>query len=312
VQQRAAALFEAPGPAAPERFRLHGPDGRLRWIETDRVVEHDAQGRAVALVGTHRDVTAEVAAQAQARTLDDAQLAARTRAQLLATLAHELRTPLNAVAGFAQLLQLGPPGQVADAAVAAAARHIQAAAAMMTALIDDLGDLARADAGALAWQAAAVPVQPLLDECLAWLQHGDASALRRVQVHVATPGLALWADARRARQIVLNLLSNALKYSEAAVGLDAQGDASGVCISVRDAGPGLDAAQIERAFQPFERLGRERGAQPGSGLGLAVSRRLARMMGGDITVHSAPGQGCVFSLQLPAAPAQQALAGGTP
>jgi signal transduction histidine kinase len=183
---------------------------------------------------------------------------------------------------------------------------------MMTALIDDLGDLARADAGALAWQAAAVPVQPLLDECLAWLQHGDASALRRVRVHVATPGLALWADARRVRQIVLNLLGNALKYSEAEVGLDAQGDASGVCISVRDAGPGLDAAQIERAFQPFERLGRERGAQPGSGLGLAVSRRLAQMMGGDITVHSAPGQGSVFSLQLPAAPAPQAVAGGTP
>jgi PAS domain S-box-containing protein len=308
VRQRASALFHSPGPTAPERFRVCCPDGRVLWIETDRVVEQDAQGHAVALVGTHRDVTGEVAAQAQARALADAQVAARARAELLATLAHELRTPLNAVAGFSQLLQLGAPGRRPDAAVAGPARHIQTAGEMMTALLDDLSDLASADAGALRWQAECVPVLPLLAECRAWLQRHDASTQCRVEVDVTPPGLSLWADATRTRQIVLNLVGNALKYSDGTVALMAQRNGATVCIAVRDTGPGLDAAQQTRAFEPFERLGREGGSKPGSGLGLAVCRRLARLMGGDVKVRSAPGEGSEFSLLLPAAPAH-AVAG---
>lgn len=309
VRQRAAKVFEAPERPAPERFRVCRPDGRTLWIETDRVHEHDAQGRVVALVGTHRDVTGEVAAQDQARALADAQVAARTRAELLATLAHELRTPLNAVIGFSQLLQLSAPGAMPDPAMAGPARHIQTAGEMMLALLDDLGDMASADAGALRWRAACVPLRPLLAECQAWLQQRDARHGRRVQVDVSPPELGLWADPTRTRQIVLNLAVNALKYSDDTVWIKAQGVGTRVSVSVRDTGPGLDAAQLARAFEPFERLGREQGGQPGSGLGLAVCRRLARLMGGDVQAWSSPGEGSEFTLLLPAA--QEAAGVGT-
>lgn len=300
VQQRAAALFAAPGPAGPERFRVCCPDGRVLWIETDRVPEHDARGRVVALVGTHRDVSAEVAAQAQAQALADTRLVARTRAELLATLAHELRTPLNAVSGFAQLLCIGAPGGTPDPAVAGPARHIQTAGEMMTALLDDLVDLASADAGRLRWQPAPVPVAGLLQECCDWLVQHDDGARARLQVRPPAAGLSLRADPTRTRQIVLNLLGNALKYSDQSVWLSAERDDGTVRVSVQDAGAGLDETQLQRAFEPFERLGREHSGQPGSGLGLAVCRRLARLMGGDIEVRSAPGEGAEFTLVLPA------------
>lgn len=300
VQQQASALFNQPCQLAPERFRIHHADGHTLWIETDRVPEHDAKGRVTALVGTHRNVTSEVLADAQTRALADAQLVARTRTEFLATLAHELRTPLNAVAGFAQLLQLGPPGGKPDPAVAASALHIQVAGQMMVALLDDLGDLASADAGALRWQGSHVPVQALISDSCAWLQQRDSGAARRIRVDAMAAGLALWADPSRTRQILLNLLSNALKYSDGEIEVRAQQAPDGIQIAVCDAGPGLDAAQVARAFEPFERLGRERGHIPGSGLGLAVCRRLSRLMGGDIDVRSMPGQGSQFILLLPA------------
>ena len=306
VQQQATALFNQPRHTAPERFRIHHADGHTLWIETDRVLEPDAKGRVIALVGTHRDVTSEVMAEAQARALADAQLVARTRAEFLATLAHELRTPLNAVTGFAQLLQLGPPGGVPDPAVAGSARHIQLAGEMMLALLDDLGDLASADAGALRWQGRVLPVHTLISESCAWLQQRDSSVARRICIDAVPLDLALWADATRTRQILLNLLSNAIKYSDGEIHVRAQPSIAGVQIAVCDTGPGLDAAQLARAFEPFERLGRERGIKPGSGLGLAVCRRLARLMGGDIDVRSVPSEGSEFILVLPA-PGQQVL-----
>ncbi len=302
VQQLATELFRSAKKTVPAQFRICCPDGRALWIESDRVPELDAQGNAVALVGTHRDITGEVTTRAQTRALADAELVARTRAELLATLAHELRNPLNAVRGFAQLLRLGTPGT--GPGPATAALHIQNAAEMMTALLDDLSDLASADAGRLRWRPVSLEVATFLVECRAWLQQHEGSGDRiRVQMPMS---LKLWADPTRTRQILLNLLTNALKYSDKEVGLGATQDGETVRIWVRDAGQGLDAGQIQRAFEPFERLGRERGMQPGSGIGLTLCLRLARMMGGDIEVVSERGVGSEFTLVLPAgAPAGQ-------
>lgn len=302
VQQLATELFRSAKRTVPAQFRIRCPDGRALWIESDRVPELDAQGNAVALVGTHRDITGEITTRAQTRALADAELVARTRAELLATLAHELRNPLNAVRGFAQLLRLGTPGT--GPGPATAALHIQNAAEMMTALLDDLSDLASADAGRLRWRPVSLEVATFLVECRAWLQQHEGSGDRiRVQMPMS---LKLWADPTRTRQILLNLLTNALKYSDKEVGLGATQDGETVRIWVRDAGQGLDAGQIQRAFEPFERLGRERGMQPGSGIGLTLCLRLARMMGGDIEVVSERGVGSEFTLVLPAgAPAGQ-------
>ena len=301
VLERARALFAQPRRAAPERFRIRHSDGRILWIETDRLPESDADGHIVALVGTHRDVTEEVAAQSHAQALAEAQIAARARAELLATLMHELRTPLNAVTGFAQILQLGVAGREPEPSVADPAHHIQAAGEMMTSLLDDFSDLASADAGVLHWTAERLDVQVVLRECCSWLQQSVRAQARTIHLDVQPSELTTWADLTRTRQILLNLLSNALKYSESDVHVFARRRPSGdVCICVHDEGDGLLPSQLERAFEPFERLGRERGRQPGSGLGLAVCRRLARLMGGDVEVASTPGEGSEFTLILPA------------
>lgn len=300
MRHRARSILDNGEPLPTERFRICRPDGLTLQLEVDHVLEHDAHGRLVAAVGTHRDVTREATLAAQARALADATLAARARAELLATLAHELRTPLNAVTGFAQLLQLGRQGLPPDPGVAHHAHHIQVAGEMMTAVLDDLTDLAGADAGVLRWQAQAVPVQALLLECRAWLQQRDGGWAERLEIDAAVSELVAWADPVRARQIMLNLLSNALKYSELEVLVSARPLGHSVGIAVLDRGQGLDAAQVARAFEPFERLGREHGEQPGTGLGLAVCRRLARLMGGEVQVCSTPGEGSEFTLWLPA------------
>jgi signal transduction histidine kinase len=172
---------------------------------------------------------------------------------------------------------------------------------MMTRLIDDLSDLADADAGALRWQADRVAARSVVDDCIAWLELRDPSAGHRIDNDIPADGATLWADATRVRQILLNLLGNALKYSDGRVSVTARTDGAQMCLTVHDEGPGLDAVQIQRAFEPFERLGQERGPQVGSGLGLAVCRRLTRLMGGDVEVSSTPGAGSAFTIVLPRA-----------
>jgi hypothetical protein len=295
-------LKKLPNAAQAIRFRVNTGDGSLLWLEAERVVEYDSRGQVVALVGTHRDVTADVAAAEHARKLADAQLVARTRAEFLATLAHELRSPLGAVMGFAQLLQLERDGQSLDTRVASAAAHIRNAGEMMLSLLDDLRDLSAADAGALTCEPESLDAAELLHEAATWLsQSHGAAAAARLQIHPAEGIVLLWADRIRTRQILLNLITNALKYSDGVVHLHALVQASRVCLAVQDAGPGLTPADVARAFQPFERLGRQGQDQFGSGLGLPLCQRLARMMAGEIEVDSAPGRGSTFTLVLPAA-----------
>ena len=116
---------------------------------------------------------------------------ARTRTEFLATLANELRTPLSAVTGFAQRLQLGPPGGAPGLAVAGSGGHIQLAGEMMVTLVDDLGDLASTDAGAPRWQGLRVPVHALICESCAWLQQRDSSVARRICIDALPLDLAL-------------------------------------------------------------------------------------------------------------------------
>lgn len=300
MRERLATTIAQPSAAAPVRFRITRTDGATLWMEADRVCEYDRHGNVTALVGTHRDVTAEVVAEEQARTLADAQLVARTRAEFLATLAHELRTPLNAVMGFAQLIQRDAHQGSHGFDPNLAASHIHGAGRMMLTLLDELRDLSAADAGALPWTAQRVNVGALLAECATWqVQSHGLGAAERLRVAPGNHGLEAFADPIRVRQIILNLVSNALKYSSEVIELSARLGADSVLLDVSDSGPGLTPDEIQRAFIPFERLERTRNTQPGSGLGLPLCRRLARMMGGDIDVSSAVGQGARFTLRLP-------------
>ncbi len=281
-----------------DEFRIVRADGQVRWVQaTSAPVRRAPDG--VIRTGVIFDVTERRDAAELRSERDRAEAARRATAGLLARLSHELRTPLNAVLGFAQLLErdpsLGPRQQTFAAESLRAGR-------LLLALLDDVLDLGRVESGQFALQLR--PVDPAEPLALSHSLLAAQAAERTVQLHLPRGPLpAVQADAQRLRQVLTNLLSNAIKYNRPGgwVRVRVSQETDAVLIDVADSGPGLDEAQQARLFQPFERLGAERGPVAGTGLGLALSQQLARAMGGEITVQSTPGAGACFRLRLPAA-----------
>ncbi|WP_144007136.1 sensor histidine kinase KdpD, partial [Pelomonas sp. KK5] len=232
---------------------------------------------------------------------EQALAAGREARARLTQLHHELATPLHAITGYAQLLE------IEGAALAEPARlwveGLQAAAWHLQALSEQLLDPQR-DAAAL--QTAPVPLAPLVGQVqrMLRLQARQADVRLMFTDHSGGDARAL-GDALRLRQLLLNLAGNAIKYGRRGglVRIElARADSGQLLLRVIDNGIGMDRAQLARLFEPFNRLGRERSAIPGSGIGLALSRQLVQAMGGDIRVESQAGVGTTVELRLPAIP----------
>ena len=236
----------------------------------------------------------------QQRLLSDQGSEAKTR--FLATLGHEIRTPMTGVLGMAELLQGGTLAAKQRSQVAA----IQRAGEHLLRLVNDALDLARIEAGKLTLDEAPFDLHALLDEVTQLLQplaqaKGLGFSLQRA------PGTSrgLRGDVGRVRQILLNLGSNAIKFTDAGeVALRSAATPNGVMLEISDTGPGMNADQLARLFQRFEQVEGLRTSQRhgGSGLGLAICRELAVAMNGRVEVHSQPGQGTTFRVSLPLAP----------
>jgi len=261
------------------------------------------------------DVTERRRAQAALiDALSEAERANKAKSQFLSSMSHELRTPLNAVLGFGQLLAQQPLSadqQRHVVEILRGGRHLLA-------LINDLLDLGRIDAGELEVVCEAVDARAAIDECLGLMEplareHGVTLEHRRRD----GGALPVHADPRRLRQVLLNLLSNAIKYNQpqGMVFVEAEAVAGGIELRVHDTGPGLSEDAQQRLFRPFERLGAGRGPVDGTGIGLALSRDLVQAMGGQIGVVSAVGDGSTFWFRLPVAgalPAAAAAAAAVP
>ena len=219
--------------------------------------------------------------------------------RLLSELGHELRTPLNAILGFAQLLELAPPP--ADDQQRGYAAQIRRAGLYLLELIDDTLDLSRIEAGALELDQHTVELASVVDAALPFVAPQAASA----GVDIVTPsglaGVQVHCDPRRLRQVLVNLLSNAIKYNHRGgrIELAVAADASGMRLRVTDTGVGMSEQQLGSLFKPFERLGMERTAINGAGLGLVITQRLVQAMGGTIEVRSEPSIGSTFEVWLP-------------
>ncbi|MEJ5211212.1 MAG: PAS domain S-box protein [Burkholderiales bacterium] len=290
--------------------RIVRPDGTVRWVRELAQLQPDASGRPVRLIGTVQDVTslketelALVAAKEQAeQAREAAERANRAKSEFLSSMSHELRTPMNAILGFAQLMDM-------DATLPEehrqAVQEILRAGRHLLGLINDVLDLAKVEAGRVDLSLEPVACDELFRECEALV--AAQAAEREVTLRVDPVPLVVQADRLRLRQVVANLLTNAIKYNRKGgqAHLQAAREGQGVRISVRDTGPGIPPEKQHELFQAFNRLGAERTDVEGTGIGLVIARRLTEMMGGRIGVDSQPGQGSTFWVWLPAAmPAQ--------
>ena len=219
--------------------------------------------------------------------------------RLLSELGHELRTPLNAILGFAQLLELAPPP--ADDQQRAHAAQIRRAGLYMLDLIDETLDLSRVEAGVLELNQHAVELASIIDAALPFVAPQAASAGVEIVAPSALTGVQVHCDPRRLRQVLVNLLSNAIAYNRRGgrVELAVAADAHGVRLRVTNIGVDMSEEQIGSLFRPFEHLGMERTGSNGAGLGLVITQRLLQAMGGMIEVRSEPSIGSTFEVWLP-------------
>jgi CheY-like chemotaxis protein len=254
---------------------------------------------------THRELEQRVAERTAelVRARDDAESASRAKSEFLSSMSHELRTPMNAILGFAQLLA-SDPAQAALAQQHGYVREILRAGEHLMELINEVLDLARIEAGKLQLSLEPVNVPALVGECLTLLQPLAAEArVRLVEVPAAAGAAHVGADRTRLKQVLLNLVSNAIKYNRegGSVHVACARDGEAVRVSVSDTGPGLSAEQRSRLFQAFDRLGADQAAIEGTGIGLALSKRLVELMQGTIGVASEVGAGSTFWVRLDAA-----------
>jgi signal transduction histidine kinase/CheY-like chemotaxis protein len=256
-------------------------------------LEHRVQERTAQL---------ELANAELGQAIEEARNANHAKSAFLSSMSHELRTPLNAILGFSQILTSetmpSTPEQKKEFA-----SHILKSGRHLLTLINEVLDLAKIESGTVALSMEAVALDDILAECRVMI--GPLAAARGVRaLFPQAAGWLLQADHTRLKQVLLNLLSNAVKYNRegGAVVVDCATTAAGrVRLSVQDTGLGLRPDQLDRLFQPFNRLGQENGVQEGTGIGLVVTRRLVELMGGEIGVSSSPGVGSLFWIELDAA-----------
>jgi PAS domain S-box-containing protein len=282
-------------------------DGSLYWTNVVITPLRSPSGELIAFAKVTRDLTerrkAEQRAIEDARRVAEMEAANRTKTEFLAMMSHELRTPLNAIAGYVDLLSMGVRGPVSEQQREDLER-IRRSQQHLLAIINDLLNFSRVEAGSVTYQIEAVAVGPIVDAVTSMVQPqagGKALALTTSECTSVRPVLA---DAAKLQQILLNLLSNAVKFTEPGgrVHVSCSGEHQRVHISVADNGPGIPESAQESVFEPFVQLGRSlSSSHEGAGLGLAISRDLARAMGGDLTLQSTEGQGATFTVSLPAA-----------
>jgi PAS domain S-box-containing protein len=273
-------------------------DGTQFWASVVITALFDNAGELRGFGKVTRDMSERrLAREAERAARDAAERASRAKTEFLSGMSHELRTPLNAVLGFAQVLALDTLTPHQREAV----DQIAKAGELLLGLVDELLDISLIEAERMTVSLEPVHVGGLILECVELIE--PIAAQHHVQV-IAPPrrDMAEYvvADQQRLKQVLMNLLSNAVKYNRSGgtVRVAAAVAEQRVRISVADTGPGLDAEDLDRLFVPFERLGASESGIAGTGLGLALSKRLIELMDGTIAVESTPGAGSVFSVDL--------------
>jgi PAS domain S-box-containing protein len=281
-------------------------DGKETVVSYNATTFHDRDRKLQGVFAAARDVTErkrfERALQENNVELERAKAAAEkanlAKSDFLSSMSHELRSPLNAILGFAQLINSESPPPTASQA--ASTDQILHAGWYLLDLINEILDLAQIESGKLALSREPTSVAEVMLECQAMIE--PQAQKRGIKMIFPQSGLSHFVDADRTRlkQVLINLLSNAIKYNQAngTVAVECARTSERIRISVRDTGAGLPPDLLLQLFQPFNRLGQERSAEEGTGIGLVMSKRLVELMGGLIGVESTVGLGSVFWFEL--------------
>ncbi len=287
-----------------KEFRIRLRDGSWAWLlDRGRVLERDGRGRPVRMSGTCLDITGRKRAEEERFRLQRAEAESRAKSDFLSSMSHEIRTPMNAILGYAQLLRR-------ESGLSTRQREyldtINRSGDHLLDLINQVLDMARIEAGQLPMVESEVDLHELLLDVERMFRM-TAADLGLWLTFEAAPGLPRWirTDAGKVRQVIINLVSNALKFTgrggiavRASAGQGGDGDVR-IVLEVEDTGCGIDDEHLETIFEAFGQT--EAGSRKsGTGLGLAVSRDFARRMGGDITVSSLPGCKSQFRFEFAA------------
>ena len=291
--------FTTEGAVRDEEVQYKLPDGSTIWCLVNwQNIEYNGQH---ALVVWSYEITTQKNVEAAIENAKDmAEQASRTKAEFLANMSHELRTPLNAIIGYSQILQedledLGQTSALTDL------KRIESAGKHLLRLINDVLDLSKIDAGKMDLYIESVSIPRLIEEVQSLTGPLAKKRSNKLEFHVPGELPVLQVDFTKLKQCLLNLVSNACKFTEQGairVAVEAAGEY--IRFEVADTGIGMTEAQTERLFQAFTQADASTTRQfGGTGLGLAITRRFCQMMGGDVSVRSVPGEGSVFTIVLP-------------
>jgi PAS domain S-box-containing protein len=304
VPQRDLDAAAAQGRCEVEGWRVR-KDGSLFWANVVFTAIRDPAGNARGFAKLTRDLTERrLVEQTLTLAKGAAEKANLAKSEFLSSMSHELRSPLNAILGFAQLMD-------SDATPATPSQkgsidEILRAGWYLLELINEILDLAQIESGKLSLSLEPTSLAEVILECQAMIEpQAQQRGIRMTFPQFDVPWF-VDADRTRLKQVLINLLSNAIKYNQAGgtVVVDCIGStAARTRLNVRDTGAGLTAEKLAQLFQPFNRLGQERGAEQGTGIGLVMSKRLIDLMGGVLGVESSVGVGSVFWCELGAATA---------
>ncbi|MFN3888172.1 MAG: ATP-binding protein [Aquabacterium sp.] len=296
--------------ATVERLEVchHRKDGEPFWVSRSVQPLHGPDGQVNRYIEVLHDVSEHRRAENEHNRRLEAEVALATKAEFLSRMSHSMRSPLNAILGFTQLLDMHDTGHLPEAQRRQIG-HIHTAGQQLLSLLDQALEYARLEERPLGIRPQRVDMSMMLREVRAALE--DEARAQDVTVVVDSQCPPLWADPQHTRSILLNLMSNAIKFSPRGAtvwlqGRVAQDERVGI-VEVRDQGFGIEQHDLPRLFQPFTRLDTAPGKPAGNGLGLAVSQRLAELMHGHIAVSSTLGKGSTFSLHLPLAEGPGAL-----
>jgi PAS domain S-box-containing protein len=285
-------------------YRYARPDGTERFWSLSGTPIYDSAGRLLGYRGTGAEVTREVRAQRSLeQAKDQAETASRAKSEFLANMSHELRTPLNAILGFAEIIRDRLLGPIADR-YAEYAQDIHSSGAHLLRIINDILDLSKVEAGRLELIEEIVDIQSIVRGVALLLRERVANAGLTLKIELPDALLLIRADERKLKQVLMNLLANAVKFTAAGGQITVRASiagAEGLVIEVQDTGIGIAPEDVDRALSPFgqvdSRLSRR---YEGTGLGLPLARALAELHGGTLSLDSTLGQGTTVRITLPA------------